>query len=212
MIKHCSHWRILAGTASACILAGAAHAETQRLVILHDNDIHGHLRPFCYAEVGKGPAEHCGVGGAAKRTTLIRLLKEKADAPVLLIDSGDTTTRGPLATEYEGVDEVQAMNAVGYDMAAIGNNEFKLKDAADAHDAAGAQASLERLVQLADFPWLCANATDASGALLPGVEPYIVRKVGGVRIAFLGLTAGRSKSYPQVKGWVIGDPVEAAKI
>ncbi|HEX4184022.1 MAG TPA: bifunctional UDP-sugar hydrolase/5'-nucleotidase [Caulobacteraceae bacterium] len=212
MIQHGSILRILAGTALACTLAGAACAETQELVILHDNDIHGHLRPFCYVEVGKGGEEHCDIGGAAKRATLIRSLKDRAGAPVLLIDSGDTTTRGPLATEYEGVDEVQAMNAMGYDMAAIGNNEFKLKDAADAHDAAGAQASLARLVRLADFPWLCANATDASGALLPGVQPYVVRKVGGVRIAFLGLTTGRSKSYPQVKGWVITDPVEAAKV
>jgi 5'-nucleotidase len=196
----------------ALVIAHAANAATQDLVILHDNDIHGHLRPFCYIEVSKGPDEHCDVGGAAKRATLIHDLKAKAGAPVLLIDSGDATTRGPLATQYEGVDEVEAMNAIGYDIAAIGNNEFKLKDAADIQDAAGAQAALERLVRLAKFPWLCANATDANGALLPGVQPFVVRRIGGLRIAFLGLTTGRSKSYPQVKGWVITDPVAAAKI
>jgi 2',3'-cyclic-nucleotide 2'-phosphodiesterase (5'-nucleotidase family) len=189
-----------------------AVAATQDIVILHDNDIHGHLRAFCYIEVGKGPDEHCGVGGAARRATLIRQLKAKAGAPVLVIDSGDTTTRGPLAIQYEGVDEVAAMNAIGYDMAAIGNNEFKLKDAADAHDAPAAQAALERLVKEAHFPWLCANAVDAKGEILPGVKPYVVRKIGGVRVAFLGLTTGRSKSYPQVKGWTISDPVEAAKV
>ena len=197
--------------AGALTLACAARAATQDLVILHDNDIHGHLRAFCYIEVAKGPQEHCDIGGSAKRATLIRALKARAGAPVLVIDSGDTTTRGPLATEYEGVDEVEAMNAIGYDMAAIGNNEFKLKDAADAKDAAGAQAALERLVRLARFPWLCANATDANGALLPGVQPFVVRRIGGLRVAFLGLTTGRSKTYPQVKGWVISDPVEAAK-
>lgn len=197
------------GLLGAPLAAGAA---TQDLVILHDNDIHGHLRAFCYVEVAKGPDEHCDVGGAARRASLIRSLKATANAPVLVVDSGDTTTRGPLATEYEGVDEVEAMNAIGYDMAAIGNNEFKLKDAADAQDAAGAQGSLERLVRLARFPWLCANATDASGALLPGVQPFVVRKIGGLRIAFLGLTTGRSKSYPQVKGWLITDPVAAAKV
>jgi len=205
--------------ALACLLSvgafaapQAARAATQDLVILHDNDIHGHLRAFCYVEVAKGPEEHCDVGGAAKRATLISALKAQAGAPVLVIDSGDTTTRGPLATQFEGVDEVEAMNAIGYDMAAVGNNEFKLKDAADAKDAAGAQAALERLVRLAHFPWLCANATDASGAPIPGVKPFVVRKIGGLRIAFLGLTTGRSKTYPQVKGWTISDPVEAAKI
>jgi 5'-nucleotidase len=194
------------------LLASPAAAATQDLVILHDNDIHGHLRSFCYVEVSKGPDEHCNVGGAARRATLIRRLKAEAHAPVLLIDSGDTSTRGPLITQYEGADEVAAMNAIGYDMAAIGNNEFKLKDGVDARDAAGAQAALLRLVKLSHFPWLCANAVDAKGDILPGVKPYIVRKVGGVRLAFLGLTTGRSKFYPQVKGWTISDPVGAAKI
>ncbi len=199
-----------------CLLAlalswsGTAAAATQSLVILHDNDIHGHLRDFCYIERAKGPDEHCQIGGAARRMTLIRALKAKASAPVLLADSGDTTTRGPLATEYEGVDEVEAMNAIGYDIAAVGNNEFKLKDAADINDAAGAQASLQRLFHMSDFPWICANVTDASGALMPGVQPFVVRRFGSLRIAFLGLTTPRSKTYPQTKGLVFIDPVEAA--
>ena len=78
----------------------------QPLTILHDNDIHGHLRDFCYIEIAKGPVEHCGIGGAARRASLVRSLKARAGAPVLLIDSGDTTTRGPLTTQYEGVDEI----------------------------------------------------------------------------------------------------------
>ena len=191
---------------------GAALAATQSLTILHDNDIHGHLRSFCYVEVAKGPDEHCDVGGAARRATLVRQLRAKATAPTLLIDSGDTTTRGPLATEYEGLDEIAAMNAIGYDLAAIGNNEFKLKDAADINDAAGAQAALKRLVAASRFPWICANATLADGSFLPGVKPFIVRRVGKLRVAFLGLTAGRSAAYPQTKGLVITDPVAAAKI
>src|SRR5580693_866599 len=204
---------IAAGIGLVAALVGApACAATQDLVILHDNDIHGHLRDFCYVELAQGPEEHCGTGGAARRATLIRRLKAEAKAPVLLIDSGDTTTRGPLATQYEGVDEIKAMNAIGYDLAALGNNEFKLKDAADAKDAAGAQAALAKLVRLSDFPWIGANVTDASGALLPGVKPYVVRKIGPVRVAFLGITASRSASYPQTKGLKFTDPVAAANL
>ncbi|HEY1750649.1 MAG TPA: bifunctional UDP-sugar hydrolase/5'-nucleotidase [Caulobacteraceae bacterium] len=200
----------LAGLASACV-AGAALAETQSLTILHDNDVHGHLRSFCYVEVAKGPAEHCEVGGAARRATLVKRLRAEAKAPTLLLDSGDTSTRGPLLTQYEGLDEVAAMNAIGYDLAAIGNNEFKLKDAADAHDAAGAQAALAKLVAASRFPWICANATRADGSPLPGVKPFIVKRIGKLRVAFLGLTTGRSAAYPQARGLKIIDPVEAAK-
>jgi hypothetical protein len=190
--------------------AGAAIAATQSLTILHDNDIHGHLRAFCYVEVAKGPDEHCDTGGAARRATLVKQLRAEAKAPTLLIDSGDTTTRGPLATQYEGVDEIAAMNAIGYDLAAVGNNEFKLKDAADIHDAAGAQADLARLVRESHFPWICANATLADGSPLPGVKPFLVRWIGRLRVAFLGLTTQRSQGYPQTKGLKFTDPVEAA--
>ena len=193
-------------------LVGPATAATQGLTILHDNDLHGHLRSFCYIEAVRGPREHCNVGGAARRATLIRRLRARATGPLMVVDAGDTTTRGALATTYEGIDEIEAMNAIGYDMAAVGNNEFKLEDGADAQDAAGAQEALERLVRRSRFPWLCANVTDAKGALLPGVEPFIVRQVGLVRVAFLGLTAPRSRLYPQTKGLIITDPIEAAKV
>src|SRR5580698_8065796 len=177
--------RLLVSCATALLTldAGAASAATQSLTILHDNDIHGHLRAFCYVEVAKGPDEHCDVGGAARRATLVKQLRAAAKTPTLLIDSGDTTTRGPLATEYEGLDEIAAMNAIGYDLAAIGNNEFKLKDAADIHDAAGAQGDLARLVRQSHFPWICANVTEADGSPLPGVKPFIVRRIGRLQIA-----------------------------
>ena len=203
----------LAGIAGGLALAaGAAQAATQTLTILHDNDIHGHLRSFCYVEVAKGPDEHCEIGGAARRATLVKRLRAEAKAPVLLIDSGDTSTRGPLLTQYEGLDEIAAMNAIGYDLAAIGNNEFKLKDAEDAHDAAGAQAALTKLIAASRFPWICANVTQADGAPLPGVKPFVVMRIGKLRVAFLGLTTGRSSAYPQTKGLKIIDPVEAAKL
>ncbi len=202
----------LAALAAGLAMAGGAVAATQSLTILHDNDIHGHLRSFCYVEVAKGPDEHCEIGGAARRATLVKRLRAEAKAPVLLIDSGDTSTRGPLVTQYEGLDEVAAMNAIGYDLAAIGNNEFKLKDAADAHDAAGAQAALAKLIGQSRFPWICANATEADGSPLPGVKPFIVIRIGRLQVAFLGLTTGRSGAYPQTKGLKIIDPVEAAKV
>src|ERR1700743_1379516 len=96
----------LAGCAAAALALGAsaAMAGTQSLTILHDNDIHGHLRSFCYVEVAKGPDEHCEIGGAARRATLVKRLRAEAKAPVLLIDSGDTSTRGPLINAYEGLD------------------------------------------------------------------------------------------------------------
>ncbi len=182
-----------------------------RLTLLHTNDIHGHLLPFAYTEIGRRPSEQPSRGGAARRATLIRTLKKQIKNPVLVIDSGDLFTRGPLTTTYLGQADVAAQNAIGYDLMAVGNNEFKARDGFDENDAAGAQAALRKVVAQSHFPWICANLTDKSGAPIPGISPYVVKTIHGVRVGFLGLTTPRSASYPQTKSWIISDPVTAAR-
>lgn len=182
------------------------------LTILHTNDLHGHLLPFAYTETHRSPDEQPSVGGAARRATLVRKLRKEITNPVVLIDAGDTFTRGPLTNAYEGIADIDTMNAIGYELAAIGNNEFKAKDGREQNDAAGAQAALLKVIRRSKFPWICANATDAGGAFLQGVRPFLVRKWKGVRVGFLGLTAPRSANYPQTKDWSITDPIAAARL
>lgn len=182
-----------------------------KLTILHTNDLHGHIFPFAYTELGKSKEEMPTVGGAARRATLIRKLRRDINNPVIVVDSGDTFTRGPLTNAYEGIADAEAMNAVGYDLAELGNNEFKAKDAVEENDATGAQNALLQVVKRSHFHWLCANATDAKGAFLEGVLPYVVREFNGVRVGFLGLTAPRVANYPQAVGWTISDPIQTAR-
>jgi 5'-nucleotidase/UDP-sugar diphosphatase len=167
------------------------------LTLLHTNDVHGHMLPYDYGE-------QSNVGGAARRASLVDRIRRETHHPLLLVDSGDVVTRGPLWTAFEGDLDIDVMNALGYDLAAVGNNEFKVR--ADT----SAQGVLLELVRRSHFPWIVANAFDSSGGHLPGTKPYVVREVGGVRVAFLGLTAPRSATYPQTVGWKITDPIEAA--
>jgi 2',3'-cyclic-nucleotide 2'-phosphodiesterase (5'-nucleotidase family) len=184
---------------------------TLDLTILHTNDVHGHMFPFAYVEVGKSKVEMPSVGGDARRATLIRRLKASIHNPVIVVDSGDTFTPGPLTNADEGIADIEGMNAICYEIACIGNNEFKAKDAREQGDAAGAQAALLRVVKRSRFPWVCANAKAGSGSFLEGVQPYVVRELGGVRVGFLGSTAPRSANYPQTKGWTISDPIATAQ-
>ena len=206
---------------------------TLDLTILHDNDLHGHILPFAYIEEGRSKVEQASVGGASRRATLIRDIKKHAKNPVMVINTGDTSTRGPLINAYEGIADIEVMNAVGYDLGCIGNNEFKFKDGIEANDAAGAQQALLQFLRRSHFPWVCANAGAAFDSFqvggggfssqfglnrkpntditLPGTVPFVVREFNRVKVGFLGLTAPRSSSYPQTVGWWIGDPIEAAK-
>ncbi len=176
------------------------------LTILHTNDLHGHILPFAYTEPERSKNEQPSVGGAARRATLIRDIKRHAKNPVMVIDTGDTATRGPLTNAYEGLADIEAMNAGGYDLGCLGNNEFKLKDAAEQNDAPGAEAALLLMLKHSRFQWVGANVANEKGTPLEGVHPYVIREFNGVRVGFLGLTAPRSGTYPQTKGWTFSEP------
>jgi 2',3'-cyclic-nucleotide 2'-phosphodiesterase/3'-nucleotidase len=70
-----------------------------------------------------------------------------------------------------------AMNELGYDAMVVGNHEFNfgLKNLLDAR----AQAR---------FPWLAANIQAEPGAAAKPFAPYLIKTVGGVKIAIIGFT------------------------
>jgi len=181
------------------LLSQAAWAgQTWQLTILHTNDLHGMMLPFAYNGDERG--------GLARRAMMIKGIRAQVAHSLALIDCGDVFTRGPWHTKFYGVPEIESLNAMGYDMLCIGNNEFKATAETDS------QGMLLALMRRSRFPWLAANLTvGTTGVPAEGVHPYIIRDFGGVRVGFLGLTAPRAKDYAQTKGWTIADPIEAAK-
>jgi 2',3'-cyclic-nucleotide 2'-phosphodiesterase (5'-nucleotidase family) len=120
------------------------------------------------------------------------------------MDAGDVFARGPVAREYHGEPDFEAMNIIPYDVMTIGNNEFKGADGPE-----GQQILRERIKQ-ARFPMVCANVLDqATGK--PLVPPYVIFEAAGRKIGVFGLTAPRAAEYDQTKGLLIGDPIAAAR-
>lgn len=186
---------------AACLVSpGYAAAQTAKLTILYTNDVHGHLFPFDYSELGKQSTD---VGGAARRATLIRQMKSEAQNPVLVMDAGDVFNRGPL-DNLKGVPDFAVMNAVPYDVMAPGNNEFKGAPGPEA-----VQILIDRAKE-ARFPVLCANVFDAAtGKRL--FEAYKVFDLAGVKVAVLGLLTTDDSRYPQSRNLRIDDPIATAK-
>lgn len=126
-----------------------------RLRILATSDLHAHILPYDYAADRPLPT-----AGLARTATLINAAR--AEEPnCLLLDNGDFlegTPLGELASMNGDLAAGQihpviaAMNAVGYDAAAIGNHEFSY-----------GLAFLERALADAAFPTLCANALRRKG-------------------------------------------------
>jgi 5'-nucleotidase / UDP-sugar diphosphatase len=192
--------RVLVVLALAC-LAGArlAAAQPVSLTILHTNDTHGHLLPFSYPDSAasggglQGLRTYRDIGGIARRATLVKQIRENLavrKTPVWLVDVGDYSDGTPFSIEYHGNADVAAMNALGYDFGTLGNHEFN-----------NSLEQLKALIGASKYQLVSANVTErATGR--PLVTPYIVRKVGPVRVAVFGLLTREAATYPAAKDGV----------
>ena len=97
---------------------------------------------------------------------------------VFLVDAGDFLD-GSISYRSKGLDIVKIMNLVDYDAAALGNQEFSI----------GVDA-LKECIEASDFDYLSCNMrfTGLSEEPLKAVKPYVIKKVKGISVAFIGVT------------------------
>ena len=143
--------------------AGQRSGDEVRIVVLHTNDTHSRMDPF---PMDGGRFE--GLGGAARRATLIRRIREE-NAHVLLLDSGDIFQGTPYFNFFQGEVEFKAMSAMDYDVATIGNHDFD-----------NGVDGLVEMMPHANFQFVSANYQVDHPALKPHVEPWIIKEVGEV--------------------------------
>ncbi|WP_046729610.1 bifunctional metallophosphatase/5'-nucleotidase [Streptomyces humi] len=213
----------VAGAAAAPAQASARpgrHPKRYSLTVMGTTDLHGHVFNWDYFKDAEYSDKAGNAMGLARVSTLVNQVRaEKGRCNTLLLDAGDTIQGTPLTYYYAKVDPItakggpvhpmaQAMNAIGYDAAALGNHEFNY----------GIE-TLRTFEDQLDFPLLGANAVDAK-TLKPAFPPYFVKKfhVPGappVKVAVLGLTnpgiAIWDKAYVQGKLAFPGLEEQAAK-
>ncbi|GAA2727633.1 bifunctional metallophosphatase/5'-nucleotidase [Streptomyces nogalater] len=190
------------------------------LTVMGTTDLHGHIFNWDYFKDAEYSDKAGNAMGLARIATLVKQVREEKGARnTLLLDAGDTIQGTPLTYYYAKVDPITAeggpvhpmaaaMNAIGYDAAALGNHEFNY----------GIE-TLRKFEDQLDFPLLGANAVDAR-TLRPAFPPYFMKTfhVPGakpVKVAVLGLTnpgiAIWDKAYVQGKLAFPGLEEQAAK-
>ncbi|WP_406009553.1 5'-nucleotidase C-terminal domain-containing protein [Streptomyces sp. NBC_00637] len=218
----------IAGAAAAPVQAAEAKKQGKpvkqpkryALTVLGTTDLHGHVFNWDYFKDAEYKDAAGNAQGLARISTLVnQIRKEKGRENTLLLDAGDTIQGTPLTYYYAKVDPItakggpvhpmaQAMNAIGYDAAALGNHEFNY----------GIE-TLRKFESQLRFPLLGANAVDAK-TLKPAFAPYVIKTfcVKGappVKVAVLGLTnpgiAIWDKAYVQGKLAFPGLEEQAAK-
>ncbi len=190
----------IALAAATMLLSTTALAET--LTILHTNDFHSRVEPIskydsgCSAE--DNDAGKC-FGGYARLATAIR--DARADAGTsILVSAGDQFQGSLFYTYYKGQVAAEMMNALGYDLMAVGNHEFN-----------HGPETLGAFVKAVEFPVLMANADIADEPELSDViERSVIIELDGKMVGFIGLTpddnADLSSPGPNV---IFQDPIEA---
>lgn len=165
------HLNIIA-CACACIvlLAGCQKEVQHHLTILHTNDTHSQVEPLPETD-----SRNPNMAGYARRMGVIEA-ERALDPNLLLVDAGDFSQGTPYFNFFHGRVEIEAMNRMGYDAATLGNHEFD-----------NGLDTLAMLLEMANFPFVCANY-DVTGSPLEGLlKRYTIIEKGGLKIGIFGL-------------------------
>ncbi len=152
-----------------------ANERLRTISIFHTTDLHGHIEPT--VSYGGMP----DVGGFARCVSCIRQWRRE-NPHSLLLDVGDVYQGTAESLRNQGNLMIGLFNRVGYDAWTLGNHDFDW----------GPEA-LEANLALSKPPVLTGNIE--RGGARPGnysgawakVRPWMMREVGGFRIAVIGL-------------------------
>jgi len=177
----------LALCAATQIAGQAAPERSVHVTLLQVNDV------YQISPVDKGTR-----GGLARVAALRKKILKESPHTLLLL-AGDTISPSVASNIFKGQQMIAAWNAVGLDLAVLGNHEFDFGDVV-----------LGERIRESRFTWLGANVVDKkTGKPFDGVKPYVIREFGGVKIGFLGLvtpdTAKTSKPGAEIE---FVDPVK----
>ncbi|MER6009094.1 bifunctional metallophosphatase/5'-nucleotidase [Streptomyces bluensis] len=178
---------------AAEVRGGGARPQRYAFTVLGTTDLHGNVFNWDYfTDQEFDDKAHNDIGLAKISTLVNKVREEKGRRNTLLIDAGDTIQGTQLSYYYAKVDPItakggpvhpmaQAMNAIGYDAAALGNHEFNY-----------GIPVLRKFEEQCRFPLLGANALDAK-TLRPAFPPYSMHRLRTplgreVKVAVLGLT------------------------
>jgi len=181
-----------------CVALSPAHASAQQkpasptttITILQLNDV------YQVSPVDRGKR-----GGIARVGAMQKKIREQSPNTLFLL-SGDFISPSVASRLFKGKQMVAALNAAGLDIATLGNHEFDF----------GPDVLRERMKE-SRFGYTIANVFDKkTGKPFGGASRYIMRELGGVRVAIFGLllaeTASVSAPGPGIR---FDDPIMVGK-
>jgi len=141
-----------------------------KITILHTNDVHSHIEPF-----PDNDPKHPGLGGAARRATLIEQIRGE-ETNVLLLDAGDIFQGTPYFNMYGGEIDFKLMSLMQYDCVTIGNHDFD-----------NGIDGLNKMLPHAKFPFVNVNYNFDNTILKGKIHAYKIFIKDGIKIGVFGI-------------------------
>jgi 2',3'-cyclic-nucleotide 2'-phosphodiesterase (5'-nucleotidase family)/predicted AlkP superfamily phosphohydrolase/phosphomutase len=176
------------GRVLTSILKGGSRYSTGQLLAI--NDVHGNLTSdgLTYTDPYTGVKDTAG--GLAVLSAYLKKARASDPRDTVTVAAGDMVGASPPASGLlRDKPTLDALNKMGIDVGTLGNHEFDrgvpemLKQINGGASTVDPSITFDRL----NFPMADANViSDKTGK--PLLQPYVIKQVGGVPVAFIGAT------------------------
>lgn len=156
----------------------AAQSDAVTIRLLHVNDFHGFANPY------KPFGSDKELGGIAYLSARVNKLRN--EKPSLLLSAGDMIQGNNWANLTKGESVIELMNTMRFDAMVTGNHEFDF-----------GQDILRQRISEARFPVLGANVEN-----LDALKPYVIKEIGGLRVAIIGVVTEETPASTHPKNVV----------
>jgi 5'-nucleotidase/UDP-sugar diphosphatase len=147
----------------------AALAQSAKVTFFHTNDVY-EISPVR------------GWGGLAEYATVLK--RERAQAPNSLTTfGGDLISPSLMSGLTKGSQMIELYNALGTDVAVLGNHEFDFGDDV-----------LKARMNESKFPWLAGNLTGPDGKLFHTATATMMKEFGGLKVGLFGVLTPETQS------------------
>jgi 2',3'-cyclic-nucleotide 2'-phosphodiesterase (5'-nucleotidase family)/predicted AlkP superfamily phosphohydrolase/phosphomutase len=176
------------GSVLTSILKGGSRYSTGQLLAI--NDVHGNLTSdgLTYTDPYTGVKDTAG--GLAVLTTYLKKARASDPRDTVTVAAGDMVGASPPASGLlRDKPTLDALNRMGIDVGTLGNHEFDRGVPEMLKQIYGGTSTVDPSITFAglDFPMADANViSDRTGR--PLLQPYVIKQVGGVPVAFIGAT------------------------
>lgn len=116
-----------------------------------------------------------GKGGFAQMASIINRAKE-SEPNTFVTFGGDMWGSGTYSSLDNGAHLVSFVNALGIEVACLGNHEFDF-----------GFTNAKNLIEQCNFPWICSNVTDLNDQEFTWCRHNHVKTINGVKIGFFAL-------------------------